>query len=151
MLFRKQNPLLNPAEQERVVACIREAEARTTGEIRVFMESKCSYMNAMDRAVELFHELEMTKTERRNATLIYLATEDRQFALAGDKEIYEKAGGEAFWKQAADELQAYLRRGAAADGLCRCIVLLGDALATHFPYDPAITKNELPDEIVFGK
>jgi len=32
-----------------------------------------------------------------------------------------------------------------------CINELGRALAEHFPYDPAIHRNELPDEIVFGK
>lgn len=150
-LFSKNKPLLTADEQEQVVACIREAEAGTTGELRVFVESKCAYVDAMDRAREVFESLGMVKTERRNAVLVYMALDDRQFAILGDKEIYEKAGGAVFWERAAAELKAYLKEGKVAEGLSVCVKELGRALAQHFPYDPAINKNELPDEIVFGK
>lgn len=149
--FSKKKPLLSPAEQEQVVACIREAESRTTGELRVFVESKCKKADAMDRAVELFEKLGMTATEKRNAVLVYLATEDRKYAIAGDKEIYEMAGGAAFWQAAAEKLKGHLQVGEVATGLANCVKELGNAMATHFPYDPTITRNELPDEIVFGK
>ncbi|MBS1774054.1 MAG: TPM domain-containing protein [Bacteroidetes bacterium] len=149
--FHRKKPLLAPAEQEQVVACIKEAEAKTTGELRVFVESKCSYMDAIDRAWELFHNLGMSATERRNAVLVYLAIEDRQFAIVGDKEIYEKAGGPAFWEKAAEKLRGHLKNGEVGSGLANCVKELGNAMATHFPHDPTITKNELPDEIVFGK
>ncbi len=149
-LFKKK-PLLGPAQQEQVVACIRNAENKTTGEVRVYVESKCSYVDAMDRAWELFALLGMAETERRNAVLVYLAIDDHQYAIAGDKEIYEKAGGPVFWEAAAQHLKDHLKRGEIATGLCTCVNELGDALAMHFPYDPTITKNELPDEIVFGK
>lgn len=149
--FSKKKPLLSSAEQEQVVACIREAESRTTGELRVFVESKCNKADAMERAVELFEKLGMTATEKRNAVLVYLATEDRKYAIAGDKEIYEKAGGAAFWQAAAEKLKGHLQAGEVATGLANCVKELGNAMATHFPYDPAITRNELPDEIVFGK
>jgi uncharacterized membrane protein len=151
MFFRKRKPILDPASQERVVACIREAEQNTTGELRVFMEHKCKHTDAMDRAKEIFHKLGMQHTERRNAVLVYMAFNDRQFAIIGDKEIYEKAGGPVFWESAANKLRDHLKNGQIAEGLCVCINELGKALATHFPYDPSITKNELPDEIVFGK
>jgi uncharacterized membrane protein len=150
-LFPKKKSLLAPEEQEQVVAAIREAEAGTTGELRVFLESNCSYVDAMDRAKELFESLGMVKTERRNAVLVYMALEDHQFAIIGDKEIYEQAGGPLFWENAAAELTNYLKEGKIGEGLTVCIQILGRALAQHFPYDPAITRNELPDEIVFGK
>ena len=149
--FTKKKQLLASAEQEQVVACIKEAEHRTTGELRVFVESKCSYMDAMDRAWELFYKLGMSATERRNAVLVYLAMDDRQYAIVGDKDIYEKAGGPVFWEKAAERLRKHLKQGEAGLGLANCVRELGDAMATHFPYDPTITKNELPDEIVFGK
>jgi uncharacterized membrane protein len=150
-LFRPRKELLTPAEQERVVSAIRASEAKTTGEIRVFVESKCSYMDAMDRAVELFSKLGMEATERRNAVIVYLAVTDRQFAIYGDREIFEKAGGPVFWERAAIELKAYLREGTYGEGLAVCVEELGRALALHFPHDPAVPRNELPDEIVFGK
>ncbi|MBS1584742.1 MAG: TPM domain-containing protein [Bacteroidetes bacterium] len=151
MSFWKKKPILDQDSQQRIVASIKEAEGKTTGEVRVFVEHRCSYMNAMDRAVELFAQLGMFKTERRNATIVYIAVNDRQFAIFGDTAIYEKAGGPVFWESAAARLKEYLKKDQITDGLCACVNELGKALATHFPYDPAVTKNELPDEIVFGK
>ena len=149
-LFRKR-PILDKDAQQQIVACIKEAESKTSGEIRVFIEHHCSYMDAMLRAQEIFINLEMAETQARNAIIIYVAISDRQFALFGDIAIYEKAGGAEFWKSAAAKLTGHLRKNNVTEGLCNCIHELGTALATHFPYDPAIKKNELPDEIVFGK
>jgi uncharacterized membrane protein len=149
-LFGKKH-LLDKDSQHKIVACIKEAESKTSGEIRVFMEPHCRYMDALHRAQEIFANLGMEKTYARNAILVYVALKDRQFALIGDIKIHEKAGGEAFWKQAAAKLTGHLRRNEITEGLCNCIHELGTELATHFPYDPAIKKNELPDEIVFGK
>ena len=149
-LFRKKQ-LLDKDDQERIVAAIRAAEATTTGELRVFIESHCSYVDAMDMAIELFTKLGMQNTERRNAVIVYLAIDDRQFAVYGDEEIFKKAGGPVFWESAASELKRLLKEGKITEGLVTCIKILGNALAKHFPYDPAIQKNELPDEIVFGK
>jgi uncharacterized membrane protein len=151
MSFWKKKPILDQDSQQRIVACIKEAEGKTTGEVRVFVEHHCSYMNAMDRAVELFAKLGMFKTERRNATIVYIAVTDRQFAIFGDTAIYERAGGPAFWEKAAERLKEYLKKDRVTDGLCACVTELGNALAAHFPYDPSVPKNELPDEIVFGK
>jgi uncharacterized membrane protein len=149
-LFRKKH-MLDKDAQHRIVACIKEAESKTSGEIRVFMEHNCQYMDAMHRAEEIFANLAMHNTTAHNAVLIYIALSDRQFALFGDTAIYEKAGGAEFWKKAAEKLTGHLRRNQVAEGVCNCIHELGTALATHFPYDPSIKKNELPDEIVFGK
>ncbi len=149
-LFKKKQ-LLDNDDQDRIVAAIRSAESGTTGELRVYMETRCAYLDAMDRAKEVFIELGMVNTERRNAVLVYLALHDHQFAIMGDEEIYNRAGGPAFWKTAAEHLKDHLKQGKLADGLVACIGELGSALAQHFPYDPSIHRNELPDEIVFGK
>ena len=150
-LFPKKPPMLPPEIQEAVVAAIRAAERRTTGEIRVFMEHRCTFMDAIDRAIEVFATLQMAQTEERNAVLVYVAVKDQQFAIYGDEAIYQKAGGPHFWERAAMILQAALRRGDIAGGLTACIGELGTALSNHFPYDSEVEKNELPDEIVFGK
>ena len=149
-LFGKKQ-ILDKDAQNKIVECIKEAESKTSGEIRVFIEHHCQYMDSMHRAQEIFANLAMDKTQARNAIIIYIAVTDRQFALFGDTAIYEKAGGAEFWKSAAAKLTGHLKKNNLTEGLCNCIHELGTALATHFPYDPAIKKNELPDEIVFGK
>jgi uncharacterized membrane protein len=149
-IFNKKQ-FLDKEAQQKVVACIQEAEAKTSGELRVFMEPVCTYMDPMERAKEIFRKLAMEKTAERNAVIIYVAYKDRQFALFGDKAIYERAGGPEFWQKAANALSEQMRKGAYTEGLCNCIYELGNALATNFPPNPSIQKNELPDEIVFGK
>ena len=37
------------------------------------------------------------------------------------------------------------------EGICAVITTVGQTLAKEFPYKPKDDKNELPDEIVFGK
>ncbi|MBX2905898.1 MAG: TPM domain-containing protein [Taibaiella sp.] len=149
-LFEKKQ-FLDKGQQQQVVAAISEAEAMTSGEIRVFMEPHCAYVDTMERAREVFASLQMEKTVERNAVLVYIAFRDREFALFGDSAIYEKAGGPEFWKKAAAGLSGRMREGQYVEGLRNCIGELGKALAAHFPPDPNINKNELPDEIVFGK
>ncbi len=151
LFSRPQKQFLDAAQQQQVMTCIAEAENRTSGEIRVFMEPHCKWVSAVDRAREVFLQLGMEKTSMHNAVIIYIAWEDRQFALYGDKAIFEKAGGALFWQQAAATLGQHLRQQDYTNGLCACVRQLGDALATHFPPDTNIKRNELPDEIVFGK
>ena len=149
-IFSKK-PLLDADTQEQVVARIKAAELKTTAEVRVFIEGHCEYIDPLERAKEVFVNLAMDQTEKRNAVIIYMALKDHQFALFGDEAIYKLAGGPVFWESAAQHLVAHLKEGRIGDGLCACIDELSNAMAQHFPYDPNITKNELPDEIVFGK
>ncbi len=149
--FFKKKPIIHKEAQAKVVACIAEAESKTSGEIRVYMEHKCAPGDPMARAKEVFTQLEMFKTEARNAVIIYIATTDKKFALFGDQAIYEKAGGPKFWEAAAQQLTGHLKKNELAEGLCNCILKLGKALEEQFPADPSKKKNELPDDIVFGK
>ena len=143
--------MLDPESQRKIVASIIAAEKNTSGEIRVYMEHHCGYLDPLHRAQEIFSSLGMEKTPSRNAVIIYIALTDRQFALFGDNAIYEKAGGAEFWKNATSKLTGHLKQNEVAEGVCNCILELGAAMAAHFPPDMNIKKNELPDEIVFGK
>ena len=149
-LFKKK-PLLDKQAQQKIEACIYEAESKTSGEIRVYMEGKCKHTDPLERAKEVFAQLEMYKTEARNAILVYVALEDKKFALFGDKIIYEKAGGPQFWEKAAAQLTGHLKKNEITEGLSNCILQLGEALSVQFPANPASKSNELSDEIVFGK
>lgn len=137
-------------EQQKIVAAIARAEAGTTGEIRVYVESSCEYVDAMERAKEVFAQLEMHKTAHRNAALVYVAVKDKQFAIFGDEAIYNLAGGPDFWKEAAAQMVSFFRKNAHGDGIAAAVDAIGRALAQHFPSDPSAPQNELPDDIVFG-
>ena len=88
-LFRRKE-FFTDEEKQSIIDAVRNAEQRTSGEVRVFVESRCRYVNAIDRAVEIFENLQMQKTELRNATLVYVAVKDRQLAVFGDEGIHQK-------------------------------------------------------------
>jgi uncharacterized membrane protein len=148
-LFRRKE-FFTDEEKQSIIDAVRNAEQRTSGEVRVFVESRCRYVNAIDRAVEIFENLQMQKTELRNATLVYVAIKDKQLAVFGDEGIHQKVGNE-YWANEVMKMVHAFNRDNIAEGISRCVLNIGEALATHFPYDRSTDKNELPDDIVFGR
>lgn len=148
--FRKKKDFFSPDDNEKIVQAIRNAEMRTSGEIRVFIENRCRFIDAMDRALEIFASLKMEQTEFRNAVLLYIALKDHQLAVYGDKGIHEKVGSD-FWNIEVKKILAHFNREDYAGGISNCVTEMGESLQQHFPYNKEVDKNELPDEIIFGK
>ncbi len=149
-LFRKKRSLLATVDQQKIVDAIKKAEQNTSGEVRVFVESRCAYVDPMDRAKEVFFNLKMDRTEDHNAVLIYVALRDHQMALYGDEGIHRKTGGDPYWKYELSVMRRFFQEGKIADGIASCALDIGKALSDHFPYSKDTDKNELPDDIVFG-
>lgn len=147
---KKKRSLLNEQEQELVLAAIQEAERRTSGEIRVFVESHCGYVDSMDRAREVFFNLKMEATKARNAVLVYVAVNDHQMALFGDEGIFKKTDIDRYWIKEVELMRGHFQQGQIATGIAAVVRDIGIALHQHFPYDAQVDKNELPDDIVFG-
>ncbi len=148
--LKRKKPFFSEEENRLVVEAIQAAEKNTSGEVRVFVEAKCAWMDALDRAAELFFRLQMEKTAERNAVLVYVAVKDRQLAVFGDEGIHRKLG-DAYWNEVVKEMLSQFNRNDYARGIAECVLKIGEALKTHFPYDRETDKNELPDEIIFGK
>src|SRR3954466_10054890 len=117
-LFRRKE-FFTDEEKQSIVDAIQSAEQRTSGEVRVFVESRCRYVNAIDRAVEIFENLQMQKTELRNATLVYVAVKDRQLAVLGDEGIHQKVGNE-YWANEVMKMVHAFNRDNIAEGISRC-------------------------------
>ncbi|WP_126243990.1 TPM domain-containing protein [Chitinophaga rhizosphaerae] len=146
--FRKKE-FFTEDEKSRLVQAIRHAERLTSGEIRLFVESHCEYVDPMDRAREAFLSLGMEKTKQRNGVLLYIALRDHQFAILGDQGIHDKVGND-FWKHEADILRHHFSGQRIVEGIEVCVKEIGESLLQHFPYESG-DANELPDDIVFGK
>ncbi|MBM3432622.1 MAG: TPM domain-containing protein [Bacteroidetes bacterium] len=149
-LFGRSRSWIDPAVATRVEAAIRLAERQTSGEIRVFTERRCSFVDAVDRAAELFAQLAMHQTEQRNAVLIYWAVLDRQVAVFADQEIHEKLGSN-FWAERVEHMLPLFRSADPAAALEDCIQAVGEALQKHFPYDQGSDRNELSDNLMIGR
>jgi Predicted membrane protein len=138
---------LTKEQQSAIVQAIVEAEKATSGEIRVHMESSCKG-DVLDNAAHVFKKLKMHKTALRNGVLIYLAVNDRKFAILGDAGINSKVP-EGFWDQVKDTMAALFAKGDFTGGLTQGILMAGEKLKAYFPI-MANDKNELPNEISFG-
>ena len=148
--FAKRKEFFSHDEQERIVNAIRQAEQQTSGEIRVYTESRCRFVDPLDRAAEIFWGLKMDQTNDRNGVLVYVAMKDHQFAILADQGIHEKVG-QAFWNQEVSVMTTHFSNAQPADAIEAVVTDIGQALRTHFPYDRTNDKNELPDDMVFGK
>ncbi len=146
--FFKKKRLLTEAEEAQVVEAIRGAEKQTSGEVRVYVESHCRFVDPVDRAIEVFFGLKMNETDNHNAVLVYVALKDRQLAIYGDEGIHAKVGRQ-YWLDTVRQMLTYFNKHDYIAGLCTTITTIGQTLQKEFPYQRD-DKNELPDAIVFG-
>jgi uncharacterized membrane protein len=140
----KTRQFLTQLDRDQIVAAIREAERKTSGEIRVFV-SRRHIADAVAEAQRHFIELGMTKTRHRNSVLLFVAPRARRFAVIGDTGVHERCG-DAFWTSLAEEMSGHFRRGQFTPGILHAIRRAGALLAEHFPPQPGDT-NELPDKV----
>jgi len=138
---------LSKLEHDRIVAAIRDAESKTSGQIRVFIQRGKLEGDPLIAAQKKFHRLGMHKTPERNAVLIFVAPRAHKFAVVGDKAIHEKCG-ESFWQRLVDGMREHFRNEKFTDAVVNAIEEADRALVAHFPKRPTSTK--LPDEIVEG-
>jgi len=146
MVMQSLNPksFFTKEEKERIVLAIREAERRTSGEIRVYLERKARG-ELMERARKVFEKLGMTRTRLRNGVLIYFSLQDRQFTVLGDRGIHEKVGP-GFWDEVVILMTQSFSRGEFTAGLVNGIRLVGGKLQAFFPRGPG-DLNELSDKV----
>ena len=148
--FFKKKKLLSALQEEQIVNAIRAAEKNTSGEVRVYMESHCRFVDPVDRAIEVFFGLKMNDTDDHNGVLIYVALKDKQLAIYGDEGIHAMVGKE-YWQNAVKIVLQHFNKTDYVAGICNSVIAIGKTLEKEFPYDATDDKNELPDEIVFGK
>lgn len=139
---------LSKIEHDRIVNAIRGAEAKTSGEIRVFVQRGKLETDPLPVARKKFHRLGLDKTRERNAVLIFVAPRAQKFAVIGDRAIHEKCG-EAFWRGVVDGMREHFRGEKFTEALIHGIGEIGAILAAHFPRTSA-SHNELRDEVAEG-
>lgn len=143
----KVEDFLTPEEEQEIVEAIRIAEKKTSGEIRVHIE-RTTTLDAYDRAMEVFHELKMDETELKNGVLIYLAIDDHNFVICGDKGINDVVDND-FWNCTRDAMVTQFKQNQFKQGLVDGILRAGEQLQKYFPWQEGDT-NELSNEISKG-
>jgi uncharacterized membrane protein len=133
---------LSKLEHDQIVQAIRQAESKTSGQVRVYIQRGKLNADPLIAAQKKFYRLGMHKTPERNAVLIFVAPRAHKFAVVGDKAIHEKCG-EAFWQRLAEGMRAHFRNEKFSHALVEAIEETGKVLATHFP-----KRSTSPDKLV---
>lgn len=139
---------LSLTEEKEVVAAIGQAERNTSGEIRVHIEERTE-KPPLERAQEVFFQLEMEHTKQRNGVLFYIAALDHSFAILGDVGI-DQVVPKDFWDKTKDLVLRHFKEGENKAGLITGILEAGEQLKLYFPYDAATDVDELSNEISRG-
>jgi len=139
---------LSKLEHDRIVQTIREAESKTSGEIRVFVQRGKLKSDPLAAAQKKFRQLHMHKTRESNAVLIFVAPRAHKFAVVGDKAIHEKCGDE-FWQRVVTRMRTHFQNENFSDALVEAIKEIGSVMASHFPKTLG-NANELPDDVIEG-
>jgi uncharacterized membrane protein len=140
----KAQQFLTQLQHDDIVAAIRQAERKTSGEIRVLISHK-KPTEPIAAAEAEFLRLGMTKTREKNAVLIFVAPRSRNFAIIGDQGVHTRCG-DAFWREVTAEMTAHFRKSEFTQAILHGIRKAGDLLAQHFPRK-ADDRNELSDEV----
>ena len=141
----KKSEFIQQLDHPAIEGTIAEAEALTSGEIRVVV-SHHPANDPLAAAKAAFERLGMTKTKNRNGVLFFVAPASQTFAVIGDEAVHQKCG-DSFWQQIASVMTDHFRQGAYTSGLRQGIELAGALLAEHFPRE-SNDGNELPNQVI---
>lgn len=141
-----------PFDKKQIESVIVALESKSSAELRVYIERKIPYSDKIssvfDRTLQVFEQLEMHKTQRRNAVLIYIAHKDHQCAIYGDKGIHELVG-QNYWQQEYEIMISHFKAQEYTQGVVDAINHLAEKLAVFFPIQPD-DVNELDDGVIIN-
>lgn len=135
---------INQEEELLIIKAIENAENETSGEIRVHIENHTE-LKPLERAQEVFFQLEMDKTVLKNGVLFYVGVSDHSFAIIGDEGINEVVEDD-FWECTKDVVIEHFKKGEFEKGLSNGIKRAGERLKEFFPKENE-NPNELTNEI----
>jgi uncharacterized membrane protein len=136
---------LEQLDAQRIERAIGDAEQLTSGEIRVvFQPSDVDDVTSL--AADEFTRLGMRATRERNAVLILVAPDAREFAVYGDEGVHARCGA-AFWQEVAAAMQEHFRAGRHTDGVVEGVARVGRLLAREFPRRED-DRDELANDVV---
>src|SRR5262245_60440379 len=128
---------------------VAESETRHSAEIRVAIEVALDLhalrrvVTPRDRALEVFGELHVWDTARRNGVLIYVLLAERDVEIVADRGL-EGRVGDAEWRGVCERIEREFGDGRWRDGALAGIAGVTELLAREFPASGA-NRNEQPD------
>ena len=135
---------LSKTDEEDIIEAIRISESKTSGEIRIHLESSLQG-NIEEHVLEVFHHLKMDNTKLQNGVLIYVAINNKSFSIYGDKGINQVVESD-FWDCTKNTMEEHFRQGDFKKGLIEGVLNAGKQLQKYFPWE-YLDIDELSNEI----
>jgi uncharacterized membrane protein len=135
---------LSKTDEDEIIEAIRISESKTSGEIRIHLESSLQG-NIELHVLEIFHHLKMDNTKLQNGVLIYVAINNKSFAIYGDKGINQVVESD-FWDCTKNTIQEHFKNGDFKKGLIEGVLNAGKQLQKYFPWEQ-LNSDELSNEI----
>ena len=138
---------------ELIVKAIASAEQRSSGEIRLAVETALplrdlwSGKSPMDRAAEVFAQLRVWDTELRNGVLIYVLMADRDVEIVADRGAAARISLPE-WESVCRLIEGHFQAGRFKEGAVAGVDEVGRLLEREFSARPAgkPDRDELPNQ-----
>jgi uncharacterized membrane protein len=127
-----------------VEKAIEEAELLTSAEFKLHIEEVCNE-DVLDRAAFVFSELQLHKTQLRNAVLLYVSVNDRKVSILADAGAKAHLSEEILSNCLSTLINDFKSNSYAA-GIRSCFLTLADALKSSFPYQTS-DINEISNKV----
>jgi uncharacterized membrane protein len=131
MVIMHPGKFIKQLPHDTLAGVLREAEQKTSGQIRVLISHK-SVNDPVATAQKEFVRLGMTKSPERNGVLIFVAPRTHKFAVIGDEGVHAECG-DVFWQELAKAMTEYFRKSEFTEGIIHGVRKAGELLAEHFP------------------
>jgi len=141
------NSPLSSDQEKLLIQAIINAEAGTSGEIRIHFNRICSG-DSLAEAKKVFLKLGMQKTKYRNAVLIYISLDSRKVAILGDEGIHHVVSQD-FWDSELQTITTYFAKNQFLEGLTKAVFDIGEKLKMYFPAESK-NQDELPNDITIS-
>jgi uncharacterized membrane protein len=147
-MARSTNPkkFLSETESTKINSAIKEAESRTSGEIKLVMARHC-WGKIETKAAKIFRELGLDRTKERNCALILFIITNHEFLIHGDQGIHDRVG-QGFWDDIRDKMVDAFKQNKFGEGISKGVFLIGERLSEYFPHQRD-DIDEISDEIIY--
>jgi len=115
-----------------IIKALRFVTRRSTGEVFIHISEDFFEKDPTDTALALFEEMNMTKTQDRNAVLVYLNRRSRKFAIIADEGVHRKVG-QRYWDELARNFSEDLQSTHYENALSLLTFSVGTTLSQKFP------------------
>jgi uncharacterized membrane protein len=137
---------LSKLDHDKIVKAIAQAETKTSGEIRVYLQRGELEEDALATAQRQFRRFGMHQTKGHNAVLIFIAPRSRKFAVVADARAYQKCGGD-YWQHLVETMREHFQNENFTRAVLEGIEQTAELLTRHFPRSED-KPNELANEVI---